>query len=94
MSRQQLTEVRITLKCLNIGTPKTFNFPFVPKGKLMVLGVPIFENIVIRLYCAQILRHIKTINFTFRTNESLYFGVSQYIGTLRVGITFQVILAI
>ena len=27
---------------LSIGTPKTINFPFVPNGKLMVLGVPIF----------------------------------------------------
>ena len=27
-----------TLKCLNIGTPKTINFPFVPNGKLMVFG--------------------------------------------------------
>ena len=38
-----------TLKCLNIGTPKTINFPFVPNGKLMVLGVPIFKHIIIRL---------------------------------------------
>ena len=38
-----------TLKCLNIGTPKTINFPFVPNGKLMILGVPIFEHIIIRL---------------------------------------------
>ena len=37
------------LKCLSIGTPKTINFPFVPNGKLMVLGVPIFEHIIIRL---------------------------------------------
>ena len=42
-----------TLKCLSIGTPKTIDFPFVPNGKLMVLGVPIFEHI--RLFCAQIL---------------------------------------
>ena len=39
----------ITLKCLSIGTPKTINFPFVPNGKLMVLGVPIFEHIKIWL---------------------------------------------
>ena len=38
-----------TLKCLCIGTPKTINFPFVPNGKLIVLGVPIFEHIIIRL---------------------------------------------
>ena len=35
-----------TLKCLNIGTPKAINFPFVPNGKLMILGVPIFEHII------------------------------------------------
>ena len=29
------------LLCLNIGTPKTINFPFGTNGKLMVLGVPI-----------------------------------------------------
>ena len=38
-----------TLKCLNIGTPKTINFSFVPNGKLMILGVPMFEHIIIRL---------------------------------------------
>ena len=29
-----------TLKCLSIGTPKTINFPFVAKGKLMVFRCP------------------------------------------------------
>ena len=38
-----------TLKCLSIETPKTINFPFVPNGKFMAIGVPIFEHIVIRL---------------------------------------------
>ena len=57
-----------TMKCLSIGTPKTINFPFVPNGKLMVLGVPIFEHIIIRLKCTQILGHIKIINFPFGTN--------------------------
>ena len=28
--------------CLSIGTPKIINFPFVPNGKLSILGVPIF----------------------------------------------------
>ena len=28
---------------LNIGTPKTINFPFGTNGKLMVLGVPILK---------------------------------------------------
>ena len=30
----------ITLKRLNIGTPKTINFPFVPNGKLMIFRCP------------------------------------------------------
>ena len=38
-----------TLKCLSIGTPTTINFPFIPNGKLMVLGVPLFEHIKIWL---------------------------------------------
>ena len=42
-------EAHNTLKCLNIGTPKTINFLFVPNEKLMVLGVPIFKHIIIRL---------------------------------------------
>ena len=42
-------KIDATLKCLNIGTPKTINFPFVSNGKLMIFGVPIFEHIIIRL---------------------------------------------
>ena len=57
-----------TLKCLSIRTPKTINFPFVPNGKLMVLGVPIFEHIISSLQYAQLLGYLKIINFTFRTN--------------------------
>ena len=34
-----------TLKCLNIGTPKNNNFPFVPNGKFMVLSVPRFKHV-------------------------------------------------
>ena len=34
-----------TLKCPSIGTPKTINFPFVPNGKLIILGVSIFKHI-------------------------------------------------
>ena len=33
-------ESMYTLKCLGFGTPKTFNFPFVPNGKLMVCRSP------------------------------------------------------
>ena len=57
-----------TLKCLNIGTLKTINFPFVPNGNIRIFIVPIFERIIIRLQCAQILGHLKIINFTFGTN--------------------------
>ena len=39
VQQQQLIE-KSTLKCLNIGTPKTINFPFVPNGKLMIFGCP------------------------------------------------------
>ena len=56
-----------TLKCLNIGTPKTINFPFVPNGKLIILGVSIFEHLIIRLKYAHIVGHLKIINFTFGT---------------------------
>ena len=31
--------------CLNIGTPKTINFPFGTNGNLTVLGVPILKHI-------------------------------------------------
>ena len=31
--------------CLSIRTSKIMNFPYVPNGKLMVLGVPIFKHI-------------------------------------------------
>ena len=33
-------EYIITLKCLNIGTLKTIDFPFVPDGKSMVFRCP------------------------------------------------------
>ena len=34
----------------------------------MVLGVPIFEHIIVMLLCAQILGHLKIINFQFVPN--------------------------
>ena len=57
-----------TLKCLSIGTPNTTTFPFVPNGKSWLLGVPIFEDIVIRLYFAKIMGNLKIINLPFGTN--------------------------
>ena len=50
--RHFVSEAGLTLyilKCLSIGTPKAIFFPFVPNGKLLALGVPIFEHIIIRL---------------------------------------------
>ena len=41
--------MKITLKCLSIGTPKAINFPFISNEKLMFLGVPVFKHIVMRL---------------------------------------------
>ena len=35
---------------LNIGTPKTINFPFGTNGKLMALGVPILKHIRVSHY--------------------------------------------
>ena len=35
-----VTIIDYTLKCLNIGTPKIINFPFVPNGKLMIFMYP------------------------------------------------------
>ena len=37
----------------------------------MILGVPIFKHIKIRLECAQISGHLKIINFPFGTNGKL-----------------------
>ena len=43
-------EIRqFTLKCLNFGTPKTINFPFVPNGKLTVFRCPNIKKIIISL---------------------------------------------
>ena len=33
--------------CFSIGTPKIINFPFVPNGKLIILGVPQFRHITV-----------------------------------------------
>ena len=38
-----------TLKCLSIGTLIIIDFPFVPNGKSMVLGVQIFKPNIFRL---------------------------------------------
>ena len=35
--------------CFSIGLPKTIDFLFVPNGKLMFLGVPIFKPIYVHI---------------------------------------------
>ena len=58
----------ITQKCLNIGTPKTINFPFVLNGKLMVFRCP---NIQAHYNEAIIYLNFGTpeiMNFPFGTN--------------------------
>ena len=47
--RNRLLNYRMihTLMCLSIGTPKILNFPFVPNGKLSILGVPILKHITV-----------------------------------------------
>ena len=75
--------IKSTLKCLNIGTPKTINFPFVSNGKLMDFRCP---NIQAHYNDAVI-----CLNFgTPKNNEFsiwnkwkiYYFQVSQYLSTL------------
>ena len=31
--------------CLNFGTPNIINFPFVPNGKLFILGIPKLKHV-------------------------------------------------
>ena len=38
----------IAVMCLNIGTSKTIDFPFVPNGKLMDLDFFIFNPVALR----------------------------------------------
>ena len=54
--------------CLSIGTPKIINFPFVPNGKFIVLGVPKSRHITLIHKYASGWVHLKTIDFTFGTN--------------------------
>ena len=41
---------KTTLICINIGTPKAVNFPFVPDRRLIILGVPIIRHIRVVLF--------------------------------------------
>ena len=47
-----------TILCLNIWKIKTINFPFVPNGKLMVVGVQIFNG-KLMVVGVQIFKHIR-----------------------------------
>ena len=48
---------------LTIETPEPINFPFVPNGKIIVLGVPIFKHI--RLF-QSIIRAIPNVYMVHR----------------------------
>ena len=65
-----------TLKCLNIGTLKTINFPFVPNGKLIIFKCPkIWAHCSLIIKCSNTWTP-KIINFPFGTNGKLMvFGV-------------------
>ena len=41
----QISQLCPIIKYLRIGTPKSFNLPFAPNGKLSSLGVSIFKHI-------------------------------------------------
>ena len=41
------TFVVLPIICLNIGTPKRINFPFVPMEKLLIVGDPKFRHITV-----------------------------------------------
>ena len=43
----------VIIMCLNIGTPTIINFPFVPNGKLIIVGAPNLRNITIGHYNSQ-----------------------------------------
>ena len=56
-----------TLMCLNIGTPKSSNFPFVPNGKLELLGVLrlnqtwVHHKVIIMVNILDFKRHLSRI---------------------------------
>ena len=43
------TQFSSLFMCLNIGTPKIINFPFVPNGKLIIFRCPKFWHITAKL---------------------------------------------
>ena len=63
-----INHVCYTLKCLNIGTPKTSNFPFVSNGKIIGFRCP---NIQAHYNEAVVCLNFgtpKIMNFPFGTN--------------------------
>ena len=76
-------KIDFTLKCLNIGTPKIINFPFVSNGKVMIFMCP--NN---QAHCNEV---VLCLNFGPPENNEFsiwdkwkiyYFQVSQYLSTL------------
>ena len=43
----------VSFLCLNMGMPKTINFPFGTNGKLTVLGVSVFRHMVLEYILLQ-----------------------------------------
>ena len=60
-------------KCANIVTPKTYNFPFVPNGKLYVLGVQLFMHITVKVTSGNSLRFCNVSIFFFLFFSSFIF---------------------
>ena len=54
-------------KVLSIGTPETINFPFVPNGKLMGLGIPIFRHNYCR-YSSEVFGAVHKRKYYIRTD--------------------------
>ena len=79
---------RYTLKCLSIGTPKIINLIFhLPQMEnSWFLRVPIFKHIIMRLYSALVLGHLKIMNFPFGTNGKFIFHLEQMENLLFLGV--------
>ena len=45
------TSIAITVICLHVMMPKIINFPFVPNGKFIILGLPKFRQITVYFAC-------------------------------------------
>ena len=61
--------------CFSIGTSKTINFPFVPNGKLLVLGVPV--------KIGKIQQKICIVMYTVPNGKLMVLGVQVKIGKIQ-----------